>query len=85
MTALYDRIGANYVAVRRPDPRIADAIRATGHPSVLVIDSPTELIGLVGRYGHADDMIVFLGAGTSTEWAHALPGWLAEQPRLAGE
>lgn len=28
MTALYDRIGANYAAVRRPDPRIADAIHA---------------------------------------------------------
>ncbi len=83
-------VGPLYTAGEQPiagidNHSIADAIRATGHPSVLVIDSPTELIGLVGRYGHADDMIVFLGAGTSTEWAHALPGWLAEQPRLAGE
>ena len=64
---------------------LAAGIKSTGHPSVLVIDSPTELIGLVGRYGRADDMVVCLGAGTSTEWAHALPAWLAEQPQLAGE
>ena len=83
-------VGPLYTAGEQPiagidNHAIAEAIRATGHPSVLVIDSPTELIGLVGRYGRADDMIVFLGAGTSTDWAHALPGWLAEQPRLAGE
>jgi UDP-N-acetylmuramate--alanine ligase len=83
-------VGPLYSAGEQPivgidNHSIADAIRASGHPSVLAIDSPTELIGLVGRYGRADDMVVFLGAGTSTEWAHALPEWLAEQPRLAGE
>ncbi len=31
-----------------------------------------------------NDMVVCLGAGTSTEWAHALPDWLAaEEPRRA--
>lgn len=65
---------------------LAEGIRKTGHPSVLVIDSPTELIGILRKYGRVDDMVVCLGAGTSTEWAHALPEWLADDhPRLAGE
>ncbi len=83
-------VGPLYTAGEQPisgidSQALAAGIKSTGHPSVLVIDSPTELIGLVGRYGRADDMVVCLGAGTSTEWAHALPAWLAEQPQLAGE
>lgn len=83
-------VGPLYTAGEQPiggidSQALAAGIKAAGHPSVLVIDSPTELIGLVGRYGRADDMVVCLGAGTSTEWAHALPAWLAEQPQLAGE
>ena len=64
---------------------LAEGIRKAGHPSVIVIDSPTELIGLLRKYGRENDMVVCLGAGSSTEWAHALPEWLAEEPRLAGE
>ena len=30
------------------------------------------------------DIVVCLGAGNSTEWAHALPEWLAEAPKRAG-
>ena len=30
------------------------------------------------------DMVVCLGAGNSTEWAHALPDWLAREPVRAG-
>lgn len=64
---------------------LAEGIRAAGHPSVLSIDDARELVGLVHRYGRANDTILFAGAGTSTEWAHALPEWLNEQPRMAGE
>jgi len=64
---------------------LADGIRGAGHPSVLAINDPRELIELVHRYGRPHDMIVCLGAGTSTEWANALPVWLGEQTRMAGE
>jgi UDP-N-acetylmuramate--alanine ligase len=30
------------------------------------------------------DMVVCLGAGNSTEWAHALPEWLASEPLPVG-
>ena len=42
-------------------------------------------VPLLRRYVQPGDMVICLGAGTSTEWAHALPGWLgeADEPRRA--
>jgi UDP-N-acetylmuramate--alanine ligase len=84
-------VGPLYTAGESPidgidNHSLADGIRATGHQGVVVIDSPTELIGILRKHGRPGDMVVCLGAGTSTEWAHALPQWLADdQPRMAGE
>ena len=84
-------VGPLYTAGEAPisgidNHALAEGIKATGHPSVLVIDSPTELIGILRKFGRANDMVVCLGAGTSTEWAHALPEWLADDhSRMAGE
>ncbi|MCH9806855.1 MAG: UDP-N-acetylmuramate--L-alanine ligase [Alphaproteobacteria bacterium] len=64
---------------------IAEGIRAAGHRSVLAIEDPRELTGLVQRYGQSGDAVICLGAGTSTEWANALPLWLNEERRMAGE
>ena len=36
------------------------------------------------RFAASGDMVVCLGAGNSTEWAHALPDWLAGEPMRAG-
>ncbi len=55
---------------------LARGIRSAGHPSVIAIDNPADLVPLVRRNGRANDMVICLGAGTSTDWAHALPGWL---------
>lgn len=64
---------------------LAEGIRAMGHPAVAVIDEPREIVGLVRRHGRPGDMVIVLGAGNSTEWAHALPDWLAAaEPRRAG-
>ena len=63
---------------------MAEGIRAAGHASVMVIDSVRDLAPLLRRHVRAGDMVVCLGAGTSTEWAHALPDWLAaDEPRRA--
>ncbi|CFX63272.1 UDP-N-acetylmuramate:L-alanine ligase [Candidatus Filomicrobium marinum] len=64
---------------------LAEGIRSRGHKAVLAIDSPRELVPMIQRNGRAGDMVVCLGAGNSTEWANALPDWLGEAPRLAGE
>ncbi|HRN87787.1 UDP-N-acetylmuramate--L-alanine ligase [Hyphomicrobium sp.] len=68
------------------DPQtLAEGIRNMGHAAVAVVGDPRELVGLVRRHGRAGDMVILLGAGNSTEWAHALPEWLlASEPRRAG-
>ena len=63
---------------------LAEGIRATGHPSVTAIDHPTDVEAIVRRFGRPGDIVVYLGAGNSTEWAHALPALLADEPRRAG-
>ena len=63
---------------------LAQAIRDAGHASVISIDSPAEVSGLIRKHGRPGDIVVYLGAGSSTEWAHALPVELAEEPRRAG-
>ncbi len=64
---------------------LAEGIRRTGHPAVIAIDSPRDLVPLLRRSVRPGDCVVCLGAGVSTEWAHGLPEWLgAEEPRRAG-
>jgi UDP-N-acetylmuramate--alanine ligase len=64
---------------------LAEGIRAAGHTSVSTVEDPRDLVGLIRRHGRTGDMVICLGAGNSTEWAHALPEWLAAaEPRRAG-
>jgi UDP-N-acetylmuramate--alanine ligase len=64
---------------------LAEGIRGMGHASVATVDDPRDLVGLVRRHARPGDMVILLGAGNSTEWAHALPEWLAAaEPRRAG-
>jgi UDP-N-acetylmuramate--alanine ligase len=83
VTPLYS---AGEVPIDGVNPRtLADAIRATGHKAVATVDDPHDLVGLIQLEGRPGDMVVCLGAGNSTEWAHALPEWLsAAEPRRAG-
>jgi UDP-N-acetylmuramate--alanine ligase len=63
---------------------LADGIRASGHPSATAIDSPSDIAVLVRRYARPGDIVVCLGAGNSTEWAHALPDQLAGEALAVG-
>jgi UDP-N-acetylmuramate--alanine ligase len=64
---------------------LADGIRSTGHPATTAVANAEQLVELVQNHARSGDMIVFVGAGQSTEWAHALPQWLQErQPQRAG-
>ena len=56
---------------------LAKGIRAKGHASVQSLSQPQELVGAITSYARPNDKVVCLGAGLSTEWAHALPDWLA--------
>ncbi|WP_072396779.1 UDP-N-acetylmuramate--L-alanine ligase [Hyphomicrobium sp. CS1GBMeth3] len=64
---------------------LADGIRAAGHGAVATVNDPHELVPLIHRHCRPGDTVIVLGAGNSTEWAHALPAWLeAAEPRRAG-
>jgi UDP-N-acetylmuramate--alanine ligase len=63
---------------------LAEGIRAGGHRAVVAVDSERDIVPILRRYARPGDMVVCLGAGNSTEWAHALPGWLTGEPIRAG-
>ncbi|MEQ1719218.1 MAG: UDP-N-acetylmuramate--L-alanine ligase [Hyphomicrobium sp.] len=71
-----------YTAGESPIPGIdnhtlAANIRKHGHESVHSVGEPAGLVPLIKDLCHPGDTVVCLGAGNSTEWAHALPQWLA--------
>ena len=51
--------------------------------SAQAIAGPDALAEVLAQSLQAGDMVVCLGAGNSTEWAHALPQWLAGEPLRA--
>ncbi len=63
---------------------LAAGIQSTGHGAVIAVDSEREIVPLLKRHGQDGDMVICLGAGNSTEWAHALPDWLRDEPKRAG-
>lgn len=80
---------AGEVAVDGVDQHtLAQGIKAAGHPAVTSIHQPHDLIALLQNHARPGDMVVCMGAGVSTEWANALPAWLAgdttREAKLAG-
>ncbi len=63
---------------------LAEAIRRCGHGSVTTVSSEQDIAALLRRQASPGDLVVCLGAGNSTEWAHARPGLLAGEPMRAG-
>jgi UDP-N-acetylmuramate--alanine ligase len=56
---------------------LVTAIKAHGHRQVLSLEAPDKLAALVHGLAKPGDYVVFLGAGSITQWAYALPGELA--------
>jgi UDP-N-acetylmuramate--alanine ligase len=70
-----------YAAGEAPIPGVSrDALvgglRAHGHRGARALEGPEALAALVAAEAVPGDMVVCLGAGTITAWAHALPGQL---------
>jgi UDP-N-acetylmuramate--alanine ligase len=64
---------------------LVEGLRTHGHRNALALHAPDELPHLVGEMARPGDLVVFLGAGSITQWANALPGQLdqyyAARPR----
>jgi UDP-N-acetylmuramate--alanine ligase len=52
-------------------------LRTHGHRRVIALEGPENLASLVAGVAQPGDYVVFLGAGSITQWAYALPGELA--------
>ncbi len=71
-----------YAAGEQPIPgrdsaALADGLRSAGHRDVRLIDGPEAIAPLIAETAKEDDLVIFLGAGNVTAWAHALPDELA--------
>jgi len=57
-------------------------LKSGGHRDARVIDGQEGLAKLIAEIAEPDDFVIFLGAGSVSQWANALPGELAA---LSGE
>ncbi len=77
-----------YPAGEAPIPGIdrdalVQGVRARGHHHVLPLDEPRQLAAMIRELVVPGDYVVFLGAGSITQWAYALPGELAALGRAS--
>ena len=56
--------------------QLAEGLRAYGHRSAHVLDTPDELAKTILTYAEAGDLVMCLGAGSITQWAADLPAGL---------
>jgi UDP-N-acetylmuramate--alanine ligase len=56
---------------------LAANIRATGHADASHVDQVADLVPTLKARLRPGDTVLCFGAGQSTDWAHALPAWLA--------
>src|SRR5690606_24284796 len=52
---------------------LASRIATTGRRSAEAVDEPGGIVPAIKRVAVPGDIVVCLGAGNSTDWAHALP------------
>ena len=66
--------------------QVHEAVRRGGQKYVTSVDSERDIAPVIRDLARPGDMVMCFGAGNSTEWAHALPGWLAadETAKRAG-
>ncbi len=55
---------------------LVEGLRSRGHRQVLVLERPEDLASMIDDLASEGDYVVFLGAGSITAWANALPGEL---------
>ena len=75
-------VGPLYTAGEAPiagvsHDELAAKIRSLGHRDAIAVDTPTAIVPALKARASSGDTILCFGAGYSTDWAHALPAWLA--------
>ena len=62
---------------------LVEGLRRNGHRQALALADPADLAAHLGPEVRDGDMVIFLGAGDITAWAHALPAALAARSEAA--
>ena len=57
---------------------LVNLIRKAGHRDASALGGPGDLPGVIWQIARPGDVVVFLGAGNITAWAHALPGQIQQ-------
>jgi UDP-N-acetylmuramate--alanine ligase len=52
---------------------LVERMKLGGHRDARLVDGPEEIAPLIDQLAQPGDMVVFLGAGSITQWAYALP------------
>lgn len=52
---------------------LVSALKTRGHRNAMELPSPDQLASIIRDLAKPGDYVIFLGAGTSTQWAHSLP------------
>ncbi len=63
---------------------LVEGLRGHGHRKAIALENPQALARTVLEIAKPGDMVVCLGAGNITQWAHALPGELDAAVAAAG-
>ncbi len=61
---------------------LIEGLRTHGHRDVMALEAPEDLTAMIADIAQPGDMVIFLGAGTITNWAKHLPEEL--ERRLGG-
>ena len=64
---------------------LINGLHAHGHPAVTALMSPKHLAAVIVDIAKAGDIVVCLGAGNITAWAHALPADLTALQKTGGK
>ncbi|MEM7215533.1 MAG: UDP-N-acetylmuramate--L-alanine ligase [Pseudomonadota bacterium] len=56
---------------------LAEGLRSGGHRSAQAIDGPEVIAEKIAEIAEPEDYVIFLGAGSVSQWAYSLPGELA--------
>ena len=57
---------------------LVNLVSRAGHRDVMPLGAPGDLPALIWQAARPGDVVVCLGAGNITAWAHALPGQLQQ-------
>jgi UDP-N-acetylmuramate--alanine ligase len=55
---------------------LVEGLKSHGHKNVISLNHPDEIASWVSQLAQAGDYVIFLGAGSITNWAYALPDQL---------